>query len=218
MAVEAVVGDVQLAAVEPAVERRLGVVERLVPALEPWRLSACFSHQPTGSRSASSWTDMSLHQRVRAEPLGRLEPLALQQRGEFLLERWSSAMRCSSWIGAGGNPYHAAGCSDAAARCGLGQMVGGEELERRPRLRLLKSADIDAGLGEERSRLDGGVERLVRQALSRELEDPRAVRVEPQLGDISFAELRRRERSFSTKIGPMTVSSSIAMSGGACSA
>ena len=68
---------------------------------------------------------MSLHQRVRAELRGRLEPLALQQRGEFLLER-VVGHAVLLLIGAGGNPYHAAGCSCymwSSARC-----VGGEEL------------------------------------------------------------------------------------------
>ena len=58
-----------------------------------------------------------------------------------------------------------------------------EVLERRPRLRLLLVSRVDALRGEERAGLGGDLERLARLALRRELEDPRAVRIEPHLGD-----------------------------------
>src|SRR5918997_631129 len=58
-----------------------------------------------------------------------------------------------------------------------------EELERRPRLGLLLARKIDPVPGEVDARLGGDLDGLVGQALGGELEDARAVRVEPHLRD-----------------------------------
>ena len=49
VAVDAVVGDVELAADEPLGERRVGPVEHLVPLLGPVSASACSAQKPSGS-------------------------------------------------------------------------------------------------------------------------------------------------------------------------
>ena len=54
VAVEAVVRGVQLAAGEPLVERRLGVVQHLSQGSNQSSASACLAHQACGSRAASS--------------------------------------------------------------------------------------------------------------------------------------------------------------------
>ena len=54
VAVEAVVGDVERAADEPLVERRVGVVEHLLPGLNQCSCSACSTHQACGSAAARS--------------------------------------------------------------------------------------------------------------------------------------------------------------------
>ena len=68
-----------------------------------------------------------------------------------------------------------------------------EELERGLRLRLLLPGEIDSLRAEEGSRLRRDLERVCSSALRRELEDPRAVGVEPQLRDEPSAELCRPE-------------------------
>ena len=68
-----------------------------------------------------------------------------------------------------------------------------EELERGLRLRLLLPGEVDAFRREKRARLRSDLERVRGDALRRQLEDPRAVRIEPHLGHVPPAELRGRE-------------------------
>ena len=71
VAVQAVVGDVQLAADEPLVERRVGVVERLVPLLEPVQL-ARLALPPALPVALRLLVDRRVaEQRVLAEPCRR---------------------------------------------------------------------------------------------------------------------------------------------------
>src|SRR5215207_4527645 len=69
------------------------------------------------------------------------------------------------------------------------QLVG-EERQRLARLRLLVLGRSDPALTEERARLGSDLERLRRRALRRDLEDPVAVGVQPQLDD-ELAPVRR---------------------------
>src|SRR5918994_1139511 len=68
----------------------------------------------------------------------------------------------------------------------------GVVVERRAGLRLLDAAQVDAPLGEVGARLGRDLERLGRGALRRQLEDPRAVGVQPHLGDDLALARRRR--------------------------
>src|SRR5439155_21213827 len=65
----------------------------------------------------------------------------------------------------------------------------GEVLERRLRLRLLLSLQIDAPTSEIGSCLGSNLERFRRRALGGQFEDSRVVRIEPELGDEPAAEL-----------------------------
>src|SRR4051812_1579135 len=66
-----------------------------------------------------------------------------------------------------------------------------EQLERRLGLRLGLAGEIEADSLEIGARLGAHLERLLREPLGRELEDPRAVRQEPHLDGQPAAELRR---------------------------
>ena len=68
-----------------------------------------------------------------------------------------------------------------------------EVLERLACLRLLLAREIDAVLDEIRPGLGGYLECLRRLAARRQLENPRAVRVDPHLGDEPALEARRDE-------------------------
>ena len=86
VAVQTVVGDVQLAADEPLVERRVGVVEYLVPLLEPVQALAPGAPTSPASRLGLLVDRRVAQERVLLEVLRRLEPLDIQQRRELLLE------------------------------------------------------------------------------------------------------------------------------------
>jgi hypothetical protein len=84
--VEAVVGDVQRAAGEPLVERRLVVVEHACPLLKPVQLLG-LSDPPPQRVGCRLLVDVGVvQQRVVAE-LGRgLERLDVEQRRQLLIE------------------------------------------------------------------------------------------------------------------------------------
>src|SRR5918993_3122208 len=97
------------------------------------------------------------------------------------------------------------GGSRAVGGLGCGPVAGDRErlrdrclqlpgvvVERRAGLRLLDAAQVDAPLGEVGARLGRDLERLGRGALRRQLEDPRAVGVQPHLGDDLALARRRR--------------------------
>jgi len=84
--VEAVVGGVQLAAHEPLVERRVGVVEHASPALEPGELGR-LARPPRLKVAVGLLIDGRVgEQRLRPKRLRGLELLALEQRRELRLE------------------------------------------------------------------------------------------------------------------------------------
>src|ERR671914_785658 len=74
-----------------------------------------------------------------------------------------------------------------------GIQVAHEVVERRRRLGLLLAREVDAASGQERAGLGCDLEHLPRRAFGRQLEDPRPVRIQPQLGDRLAAELLGRE-------------------------
>ena len=97
VAVEAVVGDVQRAAGEPLVERRIGVVEHRVPLLKPVQLLGLLD--PPGLRIARRLLvdRRVVQQRVLAK-LGRgVERLDLEQPRKLAL---------SSYLAGGTTPIH----------------------------------------------------------------------------------------------------------------
>src|SRR5262249_38336317 len=77
--------------------------------------------------------------------------------------------------------------------CGRPVQLGRVELERRLRLRVRIRVENESPALEVRARLGGDLERLVREGLRPELEDPRAVGDEPELGDELAAVVRRDE-------------------------
>ena len=97
VAVEAVVGDVQLAADEPLVERRVRVVEHLVPLLEPVQTLG-LAHPPALPIRFGLLIDRRVVQRSRSRrnSAGGSKRLDLEQRGELLLELVLVARRVSS--------------------------------------------------------------------------------------------------------------------------
>ena len=86
VAVERVVGGVQLAAGEPLVEGGLGLVEHLVPGLEPVERLGLLG--PPGLRVARGLLVHGLvrDQRVANELLGRIERLLVEQLAELALD------------------------------------------------------------------------------------------------------------------------------------
>ena len=88
----------------------------------------------------------------------------------------------------GSSPRHATGAATV-----LGAELGGEELECRLRLGVLLALGGDALGGEELLHLHGDIDALPGEALRGELDDARAVRVEPHLGDDAPPERLRRE-------------------------
>jgi hypothetical protein len=86
MTVEAVVGRVQLAADEPLEERRAGVVENLVPALEPVERLRLPGPPPLGI-ALGLLVDRGVRpERLLAEVLGGRELLHLEQLREGIFE------------------------------------------------------------------------------------------------------------------------------------
>src|SRR4051812_6793004 len=106
------------------------------------------------------------------------------------------------WMTCGGGSWVGAWSGRSVPRCdvvGIGRLLlsgragefGGEELGRGRRLGLLLAGEVDATVGEERLRPGCHFDRVLGCALGGELEDARAVRVEPRLGDHAAPEFLR---------------------------
>ena len=122
---------------------------------------------------------------------------------------------CAVRGGSEGSPP-ARGAPDSSRRA-LPQ-DGREVRERLPRFGLLLTGQADPAVGEVGPRLGRDLEGVRRRALGGQLEEPRAVRVEPQLDDDPPRQLGGVKRSFRTKIGPRTERSSSATPSGAWAA
>ena len=95
VAVEAVVGDVELAADEPLGERRVGLVEHLVPLLGPVQRLGLLGPERPRVAAAFSWIDSSEIDRVLGELLGGEKVSWSSSSSSWASSVVASAMRAS---------------------------------------------------------------------------------------------------------------------------
>src|SRR5262245_29256723 len=133
--------------------------------------------------TAASSVSPSSHEATTSSPVSRATTWVTASR----IRKESSARATRSGAGSAPvDPFDALAMGltvpPSSPSCLGGIQVAGEILERRLGLRRLLAADVHAAAGEERPSFHRDLEHLLRRALGRELDDARAVRVQPHLG------------------------------------